>query len=106
LARLGWFRIDLDSPGSSWSPMPHRSRGEAAEDARATRRAEVARIVEALRDAGPAGLRRRELAGRVGARRWGPGRLAGALRQALAEGLVSRAGRRTYRLSGPGGDRA
>jgi len=81
--------------------MPQRAVGEAAEDAKATRRAEVVRIVNALQGALPGGLRRRELARRVGAQAWGPGRLAGALRQAVAEDLVRRTGWRTYRLSDP-----
>jgi hypothetical protein len=103
--RGGRFRIDIDTAPSSWSPMPQRAVGEAAEAAKATRRAEIGRIVEALREAPPGGLRRRDLARRVGARRWGPGRLTGALRQAVAEGLVRRTGWRSYRLSDPG-DRA
>jgi hypothetical protein len=105
VAGRGWFRIDLDGPQSSWSPMPQRAVGEAAEDAKATRRAEVAQIVDALHKALPGGLGRHELARRVDARGWGPGRLAGALRQAIAEGLVHRTGWRTYRLGDPG-DRA
>jgi hypothetical protein len=96
------FRIDLDRPQSSWSPMPQRSVGEDAEDAKTTRRAEVDRIVAALQEAPVGGLRRRDLARRVGASRWGPGRLAGALRQAVAEGLVRRTGWRTYRRTDPG----
>jgi len=99
------FRIDPDRPQSSWSPMPQRSVGEVAKDAKATRRAEVAQIVNALHEALPSGLRRRDLARRVDARGWGPGRLTGALRQAVAEGLVRRTGWRTYRLTEPG-DRA
>ena len=85
--------------------MPQRAVGEVAEDAKATRRAEVGQLVAALREALPGGLRRGDLARRVGARGWGPGRLAGALRQAVAEGLVHRTGRRTYRLTDPA-DRA
>ena len=99
------FRIDLNRPQSSWSPMPQRAVGEVPEDAKATRRAEVVQIVNALQGALPGGLHRRDLARRVGARAWGPGRLAGALRQAVAEGLVRRTGWRTYRLAEPG-DRA
>ena len=101
MARHKRFRIDLDAPQSSWSPMPRRAVGELPEDAKATRRAEIGQLVVALREALPGGLRRRDLAGRVGAREWGPGRLAGALRQAVAEGLVRRTGWRTYRLSDP-----
>ena len=105
MARRGRFHINLDAPQSSWSPMPQRSIREGAEDAKATRRAEVGQLVAALREALPGGLRRRDLARRVGARGWGPGRLTGALRQAVAEGLVRRTGRRTYRLTDPA-DRA
>jgi hypothetical protein len=102
LARHGRFRIDLDTPQSSWSPMPQRSTGEHGEDAKATRRAEIDQIVAALGEVLPGGLRRRNLAKRVNARQWGPGRFAGAL-QATAEGLIRRTGRRTYRLTEPGG---
>lgn len=81
--------------------MSQHAVGEVTEDAKATRRAEVVQIVNALQGALPGGLRRRDLARRVGARAWGPGRLGGALRQAVAEGLVRRTGWRTYRLSDP-----
>jgi hypothetical protein len=81
--------------------MPQLSTGEHGEEARAARRAEVDQIVAVLREALPDGLRRRELARRLGARRWGPGRLGGALRQAVAEGLIRRAGWRTWRLVEP-----
>ena len=42
---------------------------------------------------------RAQLAERVGARYWGPGRFRAALRAAVADGAVRRVGRNTY---GPG----
>jgi MFS family permease len=58
--------------------------------------AELDREIDALIDAldGPAD--RDELARRVGARRWGPGRFSAALREAVKEGRVRRITRRTY----------
>ncbi len=52
---------------------------------------EVDSIVRALEQDGAAD--RRTLSRRVRAHRWGPGRFAGALNEAIAEGLVRRAGR-------------
>jgi hypothetical protein len=101
MTRRARLRIDLDTPQSSWSPMLQRSTRGDGEDMKATRRAEVNQILEALREAPPGGLRRRELARRVGASRWGPGRLAGALRQALREGRVAEVRFRVYDLAGP-----
>jgi hypothetical protein len=49
---------------------------------------EIAIIGRALEDHGSAN--RRELARRVGARYWGPGRFRSALREAVAEGAVRR----------------
>ena len=49
---------------------------------------EIAIIERALEDRGSAN--RRELARRVGARYWGPGRFRSALREAIAEGAVKR----------------
>jgi hypothetical protein len=51
-------RIDLDTPQSSWSPMPQHAVGEVAEDAKTTRRAEVVQIVNALHEALPGELGR------------------------------------------------
>ena len=53
---------------------------------------EVDRIAEVVADAGS--LTRDELAARVGARRWGPGRFQIALDAALDEGRIERRGRR------------
>jgi MFS family permease len=51
---------------------------------------EIGMIQRALEDRGSAN--RRELARRVGARYWGPGRFRSALREAVAEGTVKRRG--------------
>jgi hypothetical protein len=61
---------------------------------------EVDAITDALRREGPAD--RRELARRVRARRWGPGRFSAALREAVAEGQVRRSGRTLYESAGRG----
>jgi MFS family permease len=55
---------------------------------------EIDAIVGALEDASP--LRRDELARRVNARRWGPGRFANALHEAVSEGRIRRVGRTSY----------
>jgi hypothetical protein len=55
---------------------------------------EVDRIVGELERGGP--LRREELAVRVGARRWGPGRFGAALAEAAAAGRVRRVSRSTF----------
>ena len=64
---------------------------------------EVEIIRRALEDHGE--LSREDLARRIGARYWGPGRFRAALREALREGAVRRASRSTY-AAGPGGDDA
>ena len=58
---------------------------------------EVDAIGDALAEGGE--MRREELARRVGARRWGPGRFQRAIDEAVAEGRATRLGRTTY---GPG----
>jgi len=55
---------------------------------------EIAIIDRALQEEGE--LDRRELAERVGARFWGPGRFRAALRGAVADGVARRAGRDRY----------
>ncbi|HZT16156.1 MAG TPA: MFS transporter [Gaiellaceae bacterium] len=55
---------------------------------------EIDRIADELDRNGP--LRRDELAARVGARRWGPGRFREALEEAQSEGRVRRLSRTTY----------
>jgi MFS family permease len=59
---------------------------------------EVRALVGALETNGD--LQTRELAQRVGARRWGPGRFTRALRLALRQGLVVRTGRNRYCVPG------
>jgi MFS family permease len=60
---------------------------------------EIDAIVGVLDESGP--LRRDELARRVNARRWGPGRFAYALNEAVAEGRVRRTSRATYAPARP-----
>jgi hypothetical protein len=55
---------------------------------------EIDRIAAELERSGP--LSRDELAGRVGARRWGPGRFRAALTESQLEGRVRRLSRTTY----------
>jgi MFS family permease len=55
---------------------------------------ELEAIARALEEGGP--MRREELARRVGARRWGPGRFSAALAEALADGQAQRVGRGRY----------
>lgn len=60
-------------------------------DTGTARDTEVEAIARALREGGA--MSRHELARRVNARRWGPGRFNGAVADALAEGSVRRLGR-------------
>jgi MFS family permease len=62
---------------------------------------EVEIIRRALEEHGE--LRREDLAQRIGARYWGPGRFRAALREGLREGEVHRPSRSTY-AAGPGAD--
>jgi MFS family permease len=55
---------------------------------------EIDTIAAAVEEAGP--LSREEIARRVGARRWGPGRFGNALLSALDEGRIQRVGRGRY----------
>jgi hypothetical protein len=55
---------------------------------------EIDAIAAALEDGGP--LRRDELARRVGARRWGPGRFRNALIETVSEGRARRISSTTY----------
>jgi hypothetical protein len=64
---------------------------------------EIEIIVRALDEHGR--LSREELARRIGARYWGPGRFRTALREALAEGAARRAGRNLYATARPGAGR-
>jgi MFS family permease len=63
---------------------------------------EIGLIARALRDQGPA--TREELARRVGARLWGPGRFRAALREAIEEGEVRRQPDDRYSLPDGGSD--
>ena len=74
--------------GTSGTP----SRWSAASDEQLDR--EVEAIDRSLKEQGPAD--RDELASRVEARRWGPGRLRPALREAVDEGRAKRLSRDTY----------
>jgi len=78
------------SPGMLGTSVRSRSASQALLDR------EVDRIVAELERGGP--LRREELAARVNARRWGPGRFRGALQEAQSEGRVRRLSRTTYDL--------
>ena len=82
--------------GSPWlGAMPPPMASERALDH------EVDVIARALAEHGP--TERRELARRIGARYWGPGRFGTALDTAVDEGRATRMTRRTY---GPGDDDA
>jgi MFS family permease len=78
----------LYSPGMLGTAYSSRRAGEELLDR------EVDAIAGALEREGPAD--RRELAQRVHARHWGPGRFSGALSEALSEGQVRRTGRGRY----------
>ena len=75
------------SPGLGMLGTTYRSR----QDTGAARDTEIASIARALGEGGE--MTRQELAQRVNARRWGPGRFRGALADALAEGSARRVGR-------------
>ena len=77
--------IGTVSSYSPYQPPPSVNRQEWVDR-------EVEIIAEALADAGE--LTRDELARRVGARHWGPGRFRAALREAIAEGAARRSGDR------------
>jgi MFS family permease len=75
------------SPGMSMLGTTYRSR----QDTGTARDTEIDAITRELREGGD--MSRQELARRVHARRWGPGRFHGALADALAEGSARRLGR-------------
>jgi MFS family permease len=75
------------SPGLSMIGTTYRSR----QDTGSARDTEIQAIARALGEGGE--MTRQELARRVNARRWGPGRFRGALADALAEGSARRVGR-------------
>jgi MFS family permease len=76
------------SPGMLGTSLHSRSASPALLDR------EIDAIAAALEDGGP--LRRDELARRVGARRWGPGRFRNALIETVSEGRARRISSTTY----------
>jgi MFS family permease len=85
--RPGPGSVAGDAPGMSMLGTTYRSR----QDTGTARDTEIDAITRALREGGD--MSRQELARRVQARRWGPGRFRGALADALAEGSARRLGR-------------
>ncbi len=77
--------------GTAWAPLPQASRFPRDNPYLGR---EIDIIVGALRDGGPLGSM--ELARRVGARYWGPGRFQGAMRMAVVTGRVRRLRRGRY----------
>jgi MFS family permease len=88
------------APGRRFRPGPSYSGGRSpgmpvsAPIAEVAFQREIERIEQALEDRGP--LDRTELARAVGARFWGPGRFAAALREAVVSGRVRRLDRRRF----------
>jgi predicted transcriptional regulator len=76
------------SPRSSFASLP-RTDPYVARD--------IDQLVGALEQSEP--LPARELAAKVGARRWGPGSFARAMREGMRRGIIERAGRNRYRLA-------
>jgi MFS family permease len=87
-------RYRLGPGRTSWSPGMFVSAPTAEDEFKR----EVSAIEQALADRGP--TERRELARLVGARFWGPGRFAAALRKAVESGRARRVSRNRY---GPAG---
>ena len=88
--RAGWRRYRPGPGSASWSPF---STWPPEQDLTSLDR-EVEIIAGALQEQGP--TERRELVRLTGARYWGPGRFSLALREAVSDGAVRRAGRNTY----------
>jgi hypothetical protein len=88
--RAGWRRYRPGPGSASWSPF---STWPPEQDLTSLDR-EVEIIAGALQEQGP--TERRELVRLTGARYWGPGRFSSALREAVNDGAVRRAGRNTY----------
>ena len=88
--RAGWRRYRPGPGSASWSPF---STWPPEQDLTSLDR-EVEIIAGALQEQGP--TERRELVRLTGARYWGPGRFSSALREAVSDGAVRRAGRNTY----------
>ena len=88
---------------ASWSQYPVSRRARVPVDTHLER--EVESIARALENHGP--QRREDLGRLVGARYWGPRRFTAALRAALAQGRIRRAGRNRFEpASGAGGAEA
>jgi MFS family permease len=94
------YRPGPDPTGSFYSPGMLGTSLHSRTASQGVLDREVDAIASALDEGGE--LRREELARRVGARRWGPGRFQSALEEAVADGRATRIGRGTY---GPGGRR-
>jgi hypothetical protein len=82
-------RFGPSESGSGYSPVQQSSTRVPDEDIDE----EVAALVTALREAGPAGLDRSTLGERVNCRLWGPGRYRRALATAMARGAIRQSGR-------------
>ncbi len=81
---------------TAWAPLPQASRFPLDNPSLGR---EVDLLVGALRGGPPLGSM--ELARKVGARFWGPGRFCDAMRSAVASGRVRRVGRGRYVATGP-----
>jgi hypothetical protein len=97
-ARTDWQRRGLrryrPGPGTaSFSPFF----GQPPEQRQEWLDTEIEIIARALEEHGELG--REELARRIGARYWGPGRFRAALREALREGRIRRVSRSRYALA-------
>jgi hypothetical protein len=95
------YRPGPDPTGSFYSPGMLGTSLHTRTASQSLLDREIDAIASALDDGGE--LRREDLARRVGARRWGPGRFQRALEEAVADGRALRLGRTTY---GPGGRRS
>ena len=79
--------------GSGWSPFLSSSTRDIEDSDRYLARG-VEQLERAVREHGV--LSRRELGRHVGCRFWGPGRFGRALRTAVRDGRIRRAGRGMY----------
>jgi hypothetical protein len=89
--RLGLRRYRPGPGSGSYSPFlppPYESKSPEWLDT------EIGIVDRALQEHGE--LSREELADRIGARYWGPGRFRAALRGALSDGAISRVGSDRY----------
>jgi len=90
--RAGRGRYRLGPGSMSYSPFPPNLVTESRQE---WVDVEVDAIVNVVRDRGEE-VSAHELAEQVRARTWGPGRFRAALREAIAEGAIKRAGRDRY----------